>query len=158
MHTRLRTRGRPDEGGAHLGLRCAKTLSTGECPFGVESEGRCRHGVLERACADDEAFNGARCAGPGEPHCAAGFVEKPGHGCVLAVPAQPVVEDTQALAAAVSRTPSPELDEDCLKNSRDRPRAFRYVGGSHAARNLVSRQAGCKNRDVGVGWNSCCCP
>ena len=58
----------------------------------------------------------------------------------------------------VTRSRTPALDEDCRKNSRDRPQAFRYVGGSHAARNRVSQRSGCKNRDVGVGWNSTCCP
>jgi hypothetical protein len=99
-----------------------------------------------------------RCAAPGEPRCAPGFVEKPGFGCLSSAPGEAVVEDVEATAAAVTREPSPEYDEDCRTNSRDRPHSFRYVGGSHAARNLVSRRAGCKNRDVGVGWNSTCCP
>jgi formylglycine-generating enzyme required for sulfatase activity len=158
MHTRLRERGKPKEGGPHLGFRCVKTLDTEACAFGVESPGVCRHGVLERACPKDKAWNGVRCAGAGEPRCASGTVEKPGHGCVSTAVGEPLVEDVQASAALVTRTPSPEFDADCQTNSRDRPNAFKYVGGSHAARNLVSRSAGCKNRDVGVGWNSTCCP
>jgi hypothetical protein len=68
------------------------------------------------------------------------------------------LEDVQASAALVTRAPSPEFDADCRANQPVRPRAFRFSGGSHAARNVVSRAAGCKNRDVGVGWNSACCP
>ncbi|HWP04894.1 MAG TPA: SUMF1/EgtB/PvdO family nonheme iron enzyme, partial [Polyangiaceae bacterium] len=156
MHTRLRNRQAPDAAGAHLGFRCALTL--GSCPFGEEQPGRCRHGVLERACPKDKTFNGARCVLSGEPRCRDGWVERPGHGCVLATPEDPEVEDLQASAKNVTRSRSPEFDADCRHNSRDRPNAFRYVGGSHAARNLVSRRSGCKNRDVGVGWNSTCCP
>ncbi len=158
MHTRLRDRLAPERSGAHLGFRCAATLTTEPCPFGEEAPGLCRHGVLERACAKGKRFNGARCAGPDEPRCGEGWIEAPGHGCVLAVPETAVPEDVQASARAVKRERSSEFDADCRKNSRDRPHAFRYVGGSHAARNLVSRRSGCKNRDVGVGWNSACCP
>jgi len=158
MHTRLRERSRPRDAGAHLGFRCAKTLDLARCPFGQTAEGRCRHGVLERDCPSGKSFNGARCVKPDEPRCPAGTAEKPGYGCVSTEAAELPPEDVQAAAEAVTREPSPEYDEDCRTNSRDRPRAFRYLGGSHAARNLVSRQAGCKNRDVGVGWNSTCCP
>jgi formylglycine-generating enzyme required for sulfatase activity len=158
MHTRLRDRVAPDKAGAHLGFRCAATLASERCPFGEESPGLCRHGVLERACAEGKTFNGVRCAAPGEPRCGEGWVEAPGHGCVLAVPEAPVIEDVQASAREVSRQRTSEFDADCDHNSRDRPHAFRYVGGSHAARNVVSRRSGCKNRDVGVGWNSACCP
>jgi formylglycine-generating enzyme required for sulfatase activity len=158
MHTRLRERAKPKDGGPHLGFRCVKTLDTGACPFGLGSPGVCRHGVLERDCAEDKPWNGVRCAAAGEPRCPNGTVETPGFGCVSTAVAEPVVEDVEASAADVARAPSPEFDADCRTNSRDRPHAFKYVGGSHAARNLVSRRAGCKNRDVGVGWNSTCCP
>ena len=158
MHARLRDRGAPSEGGSHLGFRCALTPDTALCPFGVEAPGRCRHGVLERACSDDKTWNGARCAKADEPKCGAARVEKPGYGCVLEHEQEAVSSDPESEAPQVKRQRTFEYDADCQKNSRDRPQAFRYVGGSHAARNLVSRRAGCKNRDVGVGWNSTCCP
>ena len=158
MHTRLRDRMAPERAGAHLGFRCAATLASEPCPFGEEAPGICRHGVIERPCAKGKSFNGARCAEPDEPRCGEGWVEAKGHGCVLAVPETAVLEDVQASARNVKRERSSEFDPDCRHNSRDRPRAFRYVGGSHAARNFVSRRSGCKNRDVGVGWNSACCP
>jgi formylglycine-generating enzyme required for sulfatase activity/tetratricopeptide (TPR) repeat protein len=158
LHTRLRNRMAPNQAGAHLGFRCAATLADEPCPFGEESPGVCRHGVLERDCPNGKTFNGARCVEPGETRCREGWVEVPGHGCVLRVPEEPVIEDVQASARDVKRERTSEFDADCRQNSRDRPHAFRYVGGSHAARNLVSRRSGCKNRDVGVGWNSACCP
>lgn len=158
MHTRLRNRVAPEKSGAHLGFRCAATLTSEPCPFGEESPGVCRHGVLERPCPNGKSFNGVRCAAPDEARCGEGWVEAPGHGCVLAVPEEAMIEDVQARAREVKRERTAEFDADCRQNSRDRPHAFRYVGGSHAARNLVSRRSGCKNRDVGVGWNSACCP
>jgi len=158
MHTRLRERSRPRDAGAHLGFRCAKTLELARCPFGQTAEGGCRHGVLERECPPEKSFNGVRCAKADEPRCPSGTTEKPGHGCISEAPAELEPEDVQAAAETVTSERSPEHDEDCRTNSRDRPHAFRYLGGSHAARNFVSRNAGCKNRDVGVGWNSTCCP
>ena len=158
MHTRLRNRAAPSDAGAHLGFRCAASLASAPCPFGEEAAGVCRHGVLERACPSGRSFNGARCAAPGEPRCGDGWTEAPGHGCVLSAPEDPEVEDVEGSALAVKSERTSEFDGDCSHNSRDRPHAFRYVGGSHAARNLVSRRSGCKNRDVGVGWNSTCCP
>ncbi len=158
MSTRLRNRARPSEDGAQLGFRCALTPDTARCPFGVESPGRCRHGVHERDCGEGRAFNGVRCVKTGEPRCADGWVEKAGHGCVLEHEIEPEIEDVQASAALVTKARSPEFDGDCGANQPARPRAFRFAGGSHAARNLVSQGSGCKNRDVGVGWNSTCCP
>lgn len=158
MHTRLRDRARPEDSGSHLGFRCALTPTGVECPFGSEENGRCRHGVLGRNCDPGESWNGVRCAPPGAPRCRPGRVETPGFGCVLEREATPEGRDLEHEAKAVSRTRSAEFDDDCRHNQRDRPRAFRYAGGSHEARNLVSRRDGCKNRDVGVGWNSTCCP
>jgi hypothetical protein len=158
MHTRLRDRLAPDRAGAHLGFRCAATLASEACRFGEETPGVCRHGVIERPCPKGKHFNGVRCVNPGEPICVEGWFEAPGHGCAPEVPQAVVLEDVQASARDVKRVRSSEFDVDCRNNSRDRPHSFRYVGGSHAARNLVSRRSGCKNRDVGVGWNSACCP
>lgn len=158
MHTRLRDRARPEDSGAHLGFRCAITPEGVECPFGRDAEGRCRHGVLTRECVPGESWNGVRCAPEGAPRCRDGRHEKPGFGCVPDELSEPPRRDLEAEAKAVSRARSPEFDSDCRLNQPQRPRAFRYSGGSHEARTLVSRRDGCKNRDVGVGWNSTCCP
>lgn len=158
MHTRLRNRQPPHEWGSHLGFRCAKTPEGARCPFGERPDGGCLFGVHERACPDGKAWNGVRCARPGEPRCAPGRVERPGHGCVLGEPEKPVPVDLAAEMAGVQASRTAEFDEDCRTNFRDRPRAFHYSGGTHRGRNLVSQRAGCKNRDVGVGFNSTCCP
>jgi hypothetical protein len=58
----------------------------------------------------------------------------------------------------VSRQRSQEFDSDCQRNQPSRPHSYKYAGGEHLARNRVMAKDGCKNRDVGVGWNSGCCP
>jgi sulfatase modifying factor 1 len=158
MHTRLRNRAAPWRTGSHLGFRCALTPAGAVCPFGSLPDGQCRHGVITRTCSPGYEWNGLRCALPGAPACGEGRHEEPGFGCVpdSARPATP--EDVRAEVRKVSRERSPEYDSDCMKSQRDRPHAFRYSGGTHDARNEVGRSQGCKNRDVGVGWNSACCP
>ena len=160
MHTRLRNREAERFSGSHLGLRCALSPSGVKCPFGSVpgQPGRCQPGVLERACGAPRVWNGVRCAKPGEPRCREGWVETPGHGCGLAEDAVPPDVDLEAEKSGVARVPAPEFEADCAQNFHGRPHAFRYSGGTHRGRNLVSRSAGCKNRDVGVGFNSTCCP
>ena len=158
LHTRLRNREAASFSGSHLGLRCAVSPAGVTCPFGTDSAGRCQAGVLERACDAPKAWNGARCAKPGEPRCREGWVETPGHGCVLAEAEAAPGVDLEAEKAGVTRVAAPEFEADCSRNFHGRPHAFRYSGGTHRGRNLVSRSAGCKNRDVGVGFNSTCCP
>jgi hypothetical protein len=158
LHTRLRNRESEHFSGSHLGFRCATSAPNAKCPFGADERGRCLAGVLERVCDAPRQWNGVRCAAVGEPRCRAGRVELAGHGCVLEAEAELPSSDLEAEKAGVTRAATPELDPDCRQNFRDRPHAFRYVGGTHRGRNLVSRSAGCKNRDVGVGFNSTCCP
>ena len=158
MHTRLRNRADPDDSGAHLGFRCVITLAGDKCPFGADVEGHCVHGVLDRECPPGLSFNGARCAEAGASRCREGRVEKPGYGCVLPGEQAPEARDLESEAKSVSRERAPEFDADCQTNQPARPHAFKYLGASHDARTLVVRRAGCKNRDVGVGWNSACCP
>lgn len=157
MHTRLRNRQMPWEEGSHLGFRCALTPPGAVCPFGAAEDGSCRHGVEDAVCSEGKRWNGVRCAAPGEPRCREGRVEKPGYGCVLEEEVPVQSRDVEAELKLVTRSRSPEFDADCQANFRDRPRAFRYVGGTSPARTLVGKRDGCKNRDVGVGWNSACC-
>jgi formylglycine-generating enzyme required for sulfatase activity len=156
MSPRLRNRFRPKEQGSHLGFRCAGSAPGATCAYGKAADGGCLFGVDSVECAAPEVWNGARCAKPGAARCPEGRVEKPGLGCVLEVEAEgPALERE---TTPVSRARSPEFDGDCGKYHPERPHAYRYAGGTHAGRNATSRAAGCINRDVGVGWNSTCCP
>ncbi len=159
LRPELRNRYPEWQSGSHLGFRCAKTPSDVRCERSPENAERCLREVKDVKCARGTQFNGVRCARPGEPRCRDGFEERPGYGCVRkgGAPGPETLEnsvDTQG----VSRARSPQFDEDCLKHYPERPRAYRYTGGNHAGRNAVSRKVGCKNRDVGAGWNSTCCP
>jgi len=158
LHTRLRNREAETFSGSHLGMRCAVSPVGSQCPFGADAGGHCLAGVIERDCEPPRVWNGVRCARPGEPRCRSGWVQAPGHGCVLEAEAAPPEVDLEAEKAGVTRVAAPEFEADCLQNFHGRPHAFRYSGGTHRGRNLVSRSAGCKNRDVGVGFNSTCCP
>ncbi len=152
----LRNREKPSGSGSHLGVRCALTPPGTECPYGAGADGLCRQGVDDAKCLGDSTWNGVRCAAPGAPRCRAGAREVPGYGCVLEAP--PVEENRPLDVSRVVKTRSPEFDADCAANQPARPHAYRFTGGGHPERNLAGRTSGCKNRDVGVGWNSACCP
>jgi hypothetical protein len=157
MHTRLRNWWPPGLFGSHLGFRCVLTPDPSSCPYGPAEKGQgCHRGVDKLECPDGHPFNGLRCAAPGEPPCARGQQPREGFGCVPDHAIQYTARPPDL--SAVSKARSQEFDGDCEANYRGRPRAYRLSGGTHHARNLVGDQAGCKNRDVGVGWNSACCP
>jgi len=159
MRPQLRNRSPEWESGSHLGFRCAVTPASVACPRDPDHPDRCLRVVKDVRCSAGRSFNGSRCASPGEPRCSEGYEERPGHGCIHAgeeVAAQ--TQKNEADTQGVQAQRSPEFDGDCSSNYPGRPRAYRYTGGDHQGRNLVSRNVGCKNRDVGAGWNSCCCP
>ncbi|HMR06926.1 MAG TPA: SUMF1/EgtB/PvdO family nonheme iron enzyme [Polyangiaceae bacterium] len=158
MSPKLRNRYGAKQWGSHLGFRCVQTPEDAKCAFGrTLDKSRCAFGVHAVNCGKKQSWNGVRCAGPGAPECPEGRVKTLGHGCVLSEPAtgpfEPGTKQTP-----ISRTRSPQFDADCQKFKPGRPTAYRYSGGSHDGRNRVSAAAGCSNRDVGVGWNSTCCP
>jgi hypothetical protein len=156
MHTRLRNRWAPERWGSHLGLRCAATPPGTRCPYGADPGGGCRRGVEEVECPERQSFNGHQCAGEDEPACPDGRDPGEGLGCASASHAE--TSATTLDLGPVQRARSPRFDEDCETNYPGRPHAYRLSGGTHAGRNIVGERAGCKNRDVGVGWNSTCCP
>lgn len=157
MRPNLRNRLDPKGHGSHLGARCVVSLPAETCPYGKEDSGECRFGVDEVSCLSGQEWNGIRCASKGdEARCPPGTSETPGHGCVRERTAGAVAQDLDL--SAVSRTRSPEFDADCRTISSERPLAYKLTGGEHLARNAVGKHQGCKNRDVGVGFNSACCP
>lgn len=154
----LRNRAEPAWLDESLGFRCALTPKGTRCPGGVESDGRCQLVVHQVQCLGATRWNGVRCAGGSEPRCPGGFTEVPGHGCTSAagfpIPDTAVAEPDTPIA--VSR--SPEFDADCQKHKPGRPHAYRFSGGTNAARHTANRARGCLSRDVGAGWTSVCCP
>lgn len=157
MRPSLRNRQAPDEAGSHLGVRCAQSIPDEPCPYGKRADGSCQAGVDKVMCLDNYEWNGIRCARPGDTErCAAGTHEEPGHGCVREKVSGSV--QTALDTSSVVRARSPEFDADCAKNAPGRPHAYRFEGGEHLGRNAVGKSLGCKNRDVGVGFNSSCCP
>jgi formylglycine-generating enzyme required for sulfatase activity len=158
LHPSLRNHWTAKEWGSHLGVRCALTPPSVQCPGGLPRNdiGGCPRVVLAADCPRGQQFNGVRCARPGDDRCPPGREERAGYGCARLQ--APHIEKSPLDLAAVVRTPSPQFDEDCLTNYHGRPKAYRLDGGSHEARNAVGSRGGCKNRDVGVGFNSVCCP
>lgn len=157
MRPTLRNRVDPKSSGSHLGVRCVASLKGETCPYGSGKNGACLAGVDAVVCLDGEEWNGARCTKPGNPNrCPERSTEEKGHGCVSEAIAEEIAEKLDL--SSVTRARSPEFDSDCLQNTPGRPTAYRFSGGGHLARNAVGDQLGCKNRDVGVGFNSSCCP
>jgi formylglycine-generating enzyme required for sulfatase activity len=150
MRSTLRNRTNPESSGSHLGFRCASLAKNAQCPFGEGDEpGLCRHGVVEVECENPEHH----------AECRAGQEAVPGYGCVSPNgAASGSARNAREPEPAPTRRRSPEFDDDCQRNQPRRPNAFLFEGGSHQGRNLYGRELGCKNRDVGVGWNSACCP
>lgn len=156
MHLGLRNRFKPEQSGSHLGFRCAVTPPGVECAAGRDAEGQCMQSVLEVECDPGEVWNGYRCAKPGSADCPDGSHVVAGHGCQLDVALH--FGNAKLDLAPIERRRSPEFDADCQTNQPARPKAYQLSGGEHLARNAYARRDHCKNRDVGVGWNSVCCP
>lgn len=155
MQPTLRNRSAPKDVGSHLGFRCVQDLADRVCPYGADGQ-KCRFGVDEVECLGKKVWNGARCAAPDAPRCPSGAQEVAGRGCQWAG-ATPV-QGAELDLGAVESSRAPSFDGDCQANQKTRPHAYRLQGGEHLARNRVAADRGCKNRDVGVGWNSVCCP
>ncbi len=159
MSPTLRNRWGPERWGSHLGFRCAQLAERARCAYGKPlDDGSCPHGVEDVECPPKQAFNGARCAKEGAPQCPSGATFTPGWGCIRPRTFERHLAGTGDGTAGVTMTRSPRFDPDCEKHQASRPKAYRLEGGTHEGRNLVGQSRGCKNRDVGVGWNSACCP
>ncbi|MCH2110973.1 MAG: formylglycine-generating enzyme family protein, partial [Polyangiaceae bacterium] len=156
LRPNLRNRLKPSGSGSHLGVRCVATNPEADCPYGRDKAGECQAGVDEADCLDGKTWNGVRCARAQSPDCPSGTEKTPGFGCVRPRVTGPVSQKLNV--ADVKRQRSPQFDADCAAHTPQKPRAFKLTGGGHLARNAAGAQLGCKNRDVGVGWNSACCP
>lgn len=137
----VRNRFRPKEYGGHLGFRCALDLAGSACPEGA-------HDGADGGCEVDGAISSTAPLNS----------EHPRH---VAVPAGSSTEpksqeDKGPKPATVSR--DPQYDADCAQYKPGRPICHNVKGGNFADRERIRRQMGCANRDVGLDFNSICCP
>jgi formylglycine-generating enzyme required for sulfatase activity len=166
MRTRTRSRYQPHESNAHLGVRCARSVTPLACPTDTEPWGEaCVRARGEPLCERGLAWSreAGRClAGRGATALAVAGVaselpaEARGGEPASAPPATP---PTAAVAGPIARARTPELDADCARQYPGRPSAFLYTGGRgfHERRPRVLAD-GCTLRDVGTHWSSACCP
>jgi Sulfatase-modifying factor enzyme 1 len=152
----LRNRFDETKWGSHLGFRCAADVpDAARC--GSAIPGPCPLEVTDAECPPETKWNGVRCTRPGAPLCRPGAHPVPGLGCQRDVPIAASTA-TEPTGEAVVFVRSPEFDADCREFQPQRPEAYRLSQASHPERTQAGASRGCKNRDVGVGWNSACCP
>jgi sulfatase modifying factor 1 len=143
MRNDLRNRYAVHEQSASVGIRCAKDHPLLSCPAGsVAASGRC---ALPTDPAPPPIASAARPLGSG-PLPPGAFSGAPGS-------AKPALDD-----APPKRVRASGFDADCQKHYPGLPVAYQWVGGNWGAREPLISGAGCKKRDIGVGWSSACCP
>lgn len=137
----VRNRYRPKEYGGHLGFRCASDLAGSTCPEGS-------HQATDGTCEID-----------GDISSTAPPSSAPARRAAAAA------SSSEAPKEAIDHTPKPamvyrdpQFDEDCRHYKPGRPVSYNVKGGSFADRERIRRQRGCANRDVGLDFNSTCCP
>ncbi len=155
MRNDLRSRFKPEEQSAAHGFRCAADFAPTTCP-------------------KDAAWESGSCVRKsGTSLCPAGSDCRPAPGPAQALVAGPALSgrlpagssappaDSSSKPAAdpPKRVRAPAFDADCQANFPGTPVGYQWVGGAafHEREPLI-RAAGCKKRDVGVGWTSTCCP
>jgi iron(II)-dependent oxidoreductase len=160
MRNDLRNRYRVDEQSGALGFRCAKDPATPVCPKDAAYEsGRCVRKAGDPLCEPGYAFAGGACRPGGVLPASMTATGTVASGSL------PAASASQASAAPVDPTKevpmrmrSPSFDKDCEKNFPGKSTAYQWKGGTFQAREPLIAAAGCKKRDIGVGWSSACCP
>ena len=62
-------------------------------------------------------------------------------------------------AGPVTRSRTPQHDEDCKKNWPATPASYLFQGGpNYPSRKPALAAAGCVPRDMNAAWTSACCP
>ncbi len=152
LRAELRNHFKVDEEGAHLGARCARSITPLQCPAdAADKDGECVR--TNGTPMDPQALLAARMA----------RLEGGGGGNGTATPAgSSSSAATDAPPSAWGDKPvkirSAEFDEDCKKHYAGKPSGYTFRGGSFAAREPVVASSGCVKRDIGSGWTSVCCP
>lgn len=147
MRGDLRNRYEVHEQSASVGVRCAKDFARLTCPAGSRPEG----GV----CLKD---------GTTAPQPVALTSGKPLTGTLPVGSATAMASAPSASASVrpedkpITRGRAPGFDADCAKHYPGMPVAYQWSNGTFQAREPLIAGAGCKKRDIGVGWSSACCP
>ncbi|MFO0617831.1 MAG: SUMF1/EgtB/PvdO family nonheme iron enzyme [Polyangiaceae bacterium] len=151
LRSELRNHFKLDEEGAHLGVRCARSITPLECPTdAAEKDGVCvrtsgtpmdPQALLEARMARLEGGGGNGTATPAGSNSSAATDSPPSKW-----------GDTPV------KIRSAEFDDDCKKHYQGKPSGYTFRGGSFAAREPVVASSGCVKRDIGAGWTSVCCP
>lgn len=142
MRNDLRNRYAVHEHSASVGFRCAKDHAPLTCPKdAIPDHGRCTAAGTATAVPVASGPIGSK-----PPTRSAAAASAPSPSSAAPADATPV------------RRRAPGFDADCQKYYPGKPVAYQWSGGSFQAREPLIRAAGCKKRDVGVGWSSACCP
>jgi hypothetical protein len=162
MRNDLRNRYEPHEASGSLGFRCAKDPAVPKCPSEASVvDGRCVRTSGDPLCEPGWSFAAGQCR-PGGLLPAAGAGPASGTSVGSASTGQAPAASAVAPVDPATETPvrlrSPSFDQDCQTNFPGTPTAYQWKGGTFQAREPLIRGAGCKKRDVGVGWSSACCP
>jgi len=154
MRNDLRSRFKPEEQSAAHGFRCALAEPPTKCPSDAEARG----GTCVRTKGEALCPKGQTCKRIATATATASTAALPS--------AKPGVLSGQQTAppsaASDDRPPkqvrAPGFDKDCQSHFPGTPVGYQWTGGTFQAREPLIRGAGCKKRDVGVGWTSTCCP
>lgn len=136
----LRNRFQPSGWGAHLGVRCAKSVEE-PCPLGST-----QNDAGDCVADPDPNLPFAKIAGAKASGALTGRLPESDAGA----PAPNVVEP-------LSMARQPDVDADCEKYKPGHPKGWLIRGGEFSERQQKKASQGCVNRDVGVGFNSVCC-
>ncbi|MEZ4309534.1 MAG: SUMF1/EgtB/PvdO family nonheme iron enzyme [Polyangiaceae bacterium] len=141
LRNAIRNRYTVNEFSSSIGFRCAKSIEPLVCPKDHEArEGKCARTAGQPWCEPGHPWNGKECSGYD------GANKKP-EKSPDEIAAEPVV-----------KTRTPQHDEDCKKNYKGKPAAYRFSGNTFHARNPMINGGGCSRRDMGQTWTSACCP
>jgi formylglycine-generating enzyme required for sulfatase activity len=178
MRTQLRNRYEPKMFSASIGLRCARTVLPLECPAETAArDDRCVRVTGTPRCEPGFAWDDSRktCVLGGlgtadlEARLAHGFgaggaIGNAGRTASATAPRGAGAATAPAAAGEsgpppITRTRSPQYDDDCKRHWPGTPAAYLFTGGlNFPARMPTLRAAGCKPRDMGLQWTSACCP
>lgn len=159
MRNDLRNRFKPEEEGGSLGMRCAKSITPLICPKEAEAQGgRCVRISGAALCPKGEAFAAGACRPGGVvPAWAVGSATAP-QGILPGMAHASASATTRPEDLPPKRVRAASFDADCQAHYPGLPSAYQWVNGTFQAREPLIRAAGCKKRDIGVGWSSACCP